>query len=741
MVTAQVLAKIAVVELKNNGWLEVLKTLVDNVVKPKTEQGVESSLMALGYICEESNAISLRNFSNDILTAVFKGMKNDKNAEVKLAAVSAFYNSLDFFNGNFTKKAERDAIMQVTCSCTQFPLNKVRLGAMQCLVRIVGLYYDYMEEYMQAIFKISEKAIQTDESDVVLQAIEIWSTIAEIEAIITEDIEFSNSKNIPIKRKCGNFVIAAMKAQLATLLLSCMTKQIDDQTDEEWNVSTAGALCLSLITKVIKEAVCDFTLDFISKNIKNTDWHYREAAIIAFSAILNSPSSEKMHHLVDQAIGVIMEQAVKDEVPMVKDSAAFALGCIAEHHVEVITGKHLEPFLQCLFLALQDDPRVASKAAWALCQLGLHVPSLESGFLNKYYSIMVQSLLKTTEREDYAESNLRINTYAALQALINCSDPNLIEFLDVVTVVFMKRLAATLQQGSLTQLEKEETLLVQGLLCGTLQALTHKQPQLGRKYSDDLMKLYLMVLSNSLLDEAFLAIDEILRIMELAFQRYMEHFGPLLLKGIQNYKEEATCITCINLTTDLANVYGKNFKGLCVPFMEILFKHVANDTVSSKMKCSIFECFGAVALAIEGDFDQYVNNVVKALGMTADRISFNADDEDSIIEANITREVILDCFTSLLQGLKNEKPQAFSTYVDNLLKFIKFIGKDPYVDAGVFRNCINVIGDLSNVYGLKIKVFLQADEIVKMVTEALSSQDEETKKAGKYAKSQIERNH
>lgn len=60
MVTAQVLAKIAVVELKNNGWLEVLKALVDNVVKPKTEQGVESSLTALGYICEES--VSVKNF-------------------------------------------------------------------------------------------------------------------------------------------------------------------------------------------------------------------------------------------------------------------------------------------------------------------------------------------------------------------------------------------------------------------------------------------------------------------------------------------------------------------------------------------------------------------------------------------------------------------------------------------------------------------------------------------------------
>lgn len=52
-VSAQVLSRIATIELEKNSWGEVLDELVQNVLKPKSEFGMESSLLTLGYICEE----------------------------------------------------------------------------------------------------------------------------------------------------------------------------------------------------------------------------------------------------------------------------------------------------------------------------------------------------------------------------------------------------------------------------------------------------------------------------------------------------------------------------------------------------------------------------------------------------------------------------------------------------------------------------------------------------------------
>ena len=46
--------------------------------------------------------------------------------------------------------------MQVVCEATQNPSVGVQVGAFECLVRIMSLYYDKMSLYMeQALFGVS----------------------------------------------------------------------------------------------------------------------------------------------------------------------------------------------------------------------------------------------------------------------------------------------------------------------------------------------------------------------------------------------------------------------------------------------------------------------------------------------------------------------------------------------------------------------------------------------------------
>lgn len=53
-------------------------------------------------------------------------------------------------------QVERHYIMQVTCEATQCKDNQVKVAALQCLVKIVSLYYQYMEPYMgPALFAVS----------------------------------------------------------------------------------------------------------------------------------------------------------------------------------------------------------------------------------------------------------------------------------------------------------------------------------------------------------------------------------------------------------------------------------------------------------------------------------------------------------------------------------------------------------------------------------------------------------
>ena len=57
-------------------------------------------------------------------------------------------------------QTERHFIMQVVCETTQSPDVKVKVAALQCLVRIMSLYYQYMETYMgPALFAITLEVI------------------------------------------------------------------------------------------------------------------------------------------------------------------------------------------------------------------------------------------------------------------------------------------------------------------------------------------------------------------------------------------------------------------------------------------------------------------------------------------------------------------------------------------------------------------------------------------------------
>ena len=90
--------------------------------------------------------------------------------------------------------------MQVVCEATQNPNTAVQVGAFECLVKIMSLYYDKMSYYMErALFGVSVgdggiirvrlillaqltvMGMKHSEEKIALQAIEFWSTVCELE--------------------------------------------------------------------------------------------------------------------------------------------------------------------------------------------------------------------------------------------------------------------------------------------------------------------------------------------------------------------------------------------------------------------------------------------------------------------------------------------------------------------------------------------------------------------------------
>ena len=57
--------------------------------------------------------------------------------------------------------------MQVVCEATQATDVQVKVAALQCLVKIMSLYYQFMESYMgPALFAITLEAMKSDIDEV-----------------------------------------------------------------------------------------------------------------------------------------------------------------------------------------------------------------------------------------------------------------------------------------------------------------------------------------------------------------------------------------------------------------------------------------------------------------------------------------------------------------------------------------------------------------------------------------------
>lgn len=56
----------------------------------------------------------------------------------------------------------------------------------------------------------------------------------------------------------------------------------------------AAGTCLGLFSVIMKDAITVPVVAFIQTAISNPDWHYREAALMAFGCIMEGPSSAQL---------------------------------------------------------------------------------------------------------------------------------------------------------------------------------------------------------------------------------------------------------------------------------------------------------------------------------------------------------------------------------------------------------------------------------------------------------------
>lgn len=749
---AQVIAAIAAIELPRNQWPDLMTTLVQNVSSGAPHQK-QASLTCIGYICESSDTdlrTALISHSNAILTAVVQGARKDEtNPEVRLSAISALGDSLEFVGNNFKHEGERNYIMQVVCEATQADDSRIQQGAFGCLNRIMGLYYENMRFYMEkALFGLTILGMKNDDEDVAKLAVEFWSTVCEEEANIEEDNSQVDSSDQ--MRPFYNFARVATNEVVPTLLL-LLTKQDEDAAEDEYNLSRAAYQCLQLYSQAVGANIIPPVINFVEAHLRSEDWHFREAAVAAFGAIMEGPEEKVLEPIVKQALPILITM-MEDSSTHVKDSTAYALGRITEACSEAIDpNTQLTPLIRSLFAGVHDA-KMASSCCWALMNLAERFSGdldAASNQLTPHFNDSVQTLLTVTSRPE-AETSVRTTAYEVLSAFVQHAATESFPSIATLSDVIIKRLEETVPMASQVVSIEDKIALeeMQTSLNSVFQAIIQRLDKEISPQGDRIMQVSLQILSTlngkSTVPEAiFATISGLANAMEDDFAKYMDAFTPFLYNALGNQEEPSLCSMAIGLVSDITRSMGERSQPYCDNFMNYLLNNLRSTALGSQMKPAILQCFGDIATAIGGHFETYLSVVATVLQQAA-TVTASPEGSYEMYDYVISlREGIMDAWGGIIGAMKtSNQTAALQPYVQSIFQLLNVISQDMNRSEPLMRSSMGVIGDLADAYpsGELVEAFRQ-DWLTAMIKETKTNREFQSRTidTARWAREQVKR--
>lgn len=757
------MASVAVTELPVNQWNQLITLLVNKVViEGSSERSREAALEAIGYICQDISAEVLENQSNQILTAIIYGMrKQEPSNHVRLAATTALYNSLEFTRANFDKQTERNYIMEVVCESTQSTESQIGVAALQCLVKILTLYYQYMEPYMaQALFPITLEAMKSDNDQISLQGIEFWSNVSEEEIDLSIENQEAQETGRPPTRVSKHYARGALQF-LVPVLMDKLTKQEEFDDEDDWNPSKAASVCLMLLATCCEEEVVPYVFPFVQEHIKSPNWRFRDAALMSFGSILCGLDVQTLRPLVEQAIPTLIELMYDNSV-IVRDTTAWVFGRICEIIPSAaINEVYLEPLLKALMEGLKAEARVAANVCWAFTGLAEAAAEAsdnyndgiqETNCISQYFEYIVQQLLETTDRSDAGQANLRGAAYEALMDMIKNAPNDCYRVVQNTTVVVLERLNHVLAletQGHVN--DRFQFTDLQSLLCATLQSVLRKMsPDDAPKISDQIMTALLTMFSGTagksggVQEDALMAVSILVDLLGEKFLKYMDAFKPFLYMGLKNHSEYSVCCAAIGLTGDISRVLKVKILPYCDEIMNLLLENLSVPTLHRSVKPQILSVFGDMALGIGPEFKKYLMIVLQML-QQASQLRVDTNDYDMVEYLNELRESVLEAYTGIIQGLKgpekipNPDVKLLEPYVGSIIQFVITVAQDPEITDTIIAIMAGLIGDLCSAFGKPLLQMIDNEHIGKLLQDGRKSRTARTKQLSGWAAKEIKK--
>ncbi|CAD5206634.1 unnamed protein product [Bursaphelenchus okinawaensis] len=764
---AQCVSSVACIEIPQGLWPDVIDLLKANVTnQDSTEMLKESSLEALGYICQSLPHSFMETYANNVLTAIVFGMRQDESSMyVKKAAVTAMFNSLEFTHMNFQNEKERNVIMEVVCQNTQSGDKEVNVLALQCLVKIMSLYYQFMEAYMaDALFPITINAIKSSEDEVVLQGIEFWSNVCEEETGLAFEAEEAAEEGRPPSQVSKHYAKGAL-VHLIPLLTQILCRQDEDPEEDDWIPAKSASVCIMLMAQCCQDDVISPTLPFISENFSNPDWHRREAAVMAFGSILDGPDPSTLSNLVQQAILPLIER-VCDEHLAVRDTAIWAIGRVCEICVDLVSNEEvLQRLLPALFTTLQQAPRIASNSCWTISSLvkAIYQTAVQNGtdssgepdtfMLSSVYQQMIQELIKTSERVD-ANVNLRNAAYEALMELIKNSPKDCYAVVQQTTIIVLSKIEQLLQmeQNAVSSSDRSQLRDLISQLCATLQSVLRKmRPEDAPRIADTIMTGLFQIMNRfsgrdngAVMEEALMAVSALITVIRTDFSKYMDSFKPVLYHAMSNHAEKDLCISALGVVTDLCTAFEGKICQYSDELVQVLITLLGDGAVDRTIKCHIIQILGDMITALGPQFSPYFQHTMVFVdqAVEASAVPVALDDIDQADYITLLRESCIVVYMSMVQSFRDseEHKLVLQQYLPRISQLLSSIASSqPPAPESLLVMAISLVGDLINAFGVLSIPLMDSESVTVIVQRLRRSKQNKCKTALTWVSREMQR--
>ncbi|BEI86947.1 hypothetical protein CcaverHIS002_0702930 [Cutaneotrichosporon cavernicola] len=686
-VAAQAVSAVAAVELPRGSWSELIGQLLQFVQNEENTGLRVATLQTIGYICEVVQPQYLSARSNEILTAVVQGArKEEPSTDVQTAAINALYNSLEFIRDNFEREGERNYIMQVVCEATQSTAVPVQVGAFECLVRIMSLYYEFMELYMErALFGLTIMGMKHPEEPVALQAIEFWSTVCE------EEIEIGIESQEALAYGEEPAVVSS------PVLLELLTQQEEDADEDEWTKSMAAASCLELLARDVGDAIVQPVVPFVEQGIRSSEWRHLQHSLST---------------LVAQALGTLISMLQSDPDVHVRDSVAWTLSKITELMLEVVdTGSHLQNLVQALVMGVQSGtPRIINSCCSALSNLVIQLLPADmisedpaTSPMSPFFEPIFKALMPVTEKATN-DGNCRTAAYQTMATFVANSALDTLTMAEQVTVEMLRRQEALIgmQNQLLGMDDRNNWNDMQINICVVIQAFIQKTPALVQPYADQIMTNLLTILSSSakhgaVLEDLLATIGALAGALEVGFVKYMEAFSGFLLAALQAVDDYQVVQAAVYCVSDVARAIQEQIAPYAERIMVELIAILRSPVIHRQVKPTAITAIGEVALAVGPEFARFLETTMAILSQAG---ATTASSNDLALNEFVwtMREAIVDAFIGIMNGLKAGDPAPMLPYVGGIMTFLQGCMSEEDRTEDFITNTLGLIGDFGDTF-------------------------------------------